>query len=130
MAIYRVIPDGDVLVVDGQVQLTKTLGEYVRVKLRQRFRFFLGEWFRNTLQGVPYFREVLGHNPNVDAARAIFRGVALSIPQVLDAPSFEVRFNKVTRRLAIDGTLTLNDGTALVIEPFDNEFILDLSSTT
>lgn len=126
MPLYRVIPAGDVAVVEGQVQLTKTMGEYVRTKLTQRFRFFLGEWFRDQRKGVPYYRDVLGKAPNIDAVRSVFRSVAQSVPEVADLPRFDLSFNKTTRRLTFDFIAKLVDGSTLVVRPTDDDFVLDL----
>ena len=126
MALVRLIPAGDVSVVDGEVQLTKTLGEYVRTKLTQRFRFFLGEWFRDARKGVPYYRDVLGKVANLNAVRAIFRSVLVSVPEVVGTPRFDVSFDKKTRRLSFDFIATLVDGSTLVVRPTDDDFVLDL----
>lgn len=126
MALARLIPAGDIAIVEGKVQLTETLGEYVRTKLTQRFRFFLGEWFRDARKGVPYYRSVLGKTYNASVARAIFRGVLLSVPEVLATPRFDVSFDKKTRRLTFDFAATLVDGSTLVVRPADDDFILDL----
>lgn len=126
MALARLVPASDVAVVDGQVQLTKTLGEYVRTKLTQRFRFFLGEWFRDERKGIPYYRDVLGKNPNINAVRSVFRAVLQSMPEVADVAQFDLSFTKSTRRLAFDFVAVLTDGSALIVRPTDDDFVLDL----
>ena len=128
MPLYRVIPSGDVLVVDGQVQVTATLGEYVRTKLRQRFRFFLGEWYRDQRQGIPYFRDVLGKAPRLGIVRSLFRAVLTSTPGIATITRFELAFDKTTRRLGFDFAVTLVDGTTLVVAPAEDDFILDLAA--
>lgn len=123
MALFRVIPDGDVLIEGGRVQLTSTLTEYVKVKIRQRLRFFLGEWVLDRRKGIPYLRSVIAQpytNPN--AVRAVLRAVVLSIPEVAGLPDFDIDFSPTERRLGVSFTATLADGSPVVSQA-DDDFV-------
>lgn len=98
----------------------------MRIKLAQRFRFFLGEWFLDLRKGIPYYRDVLGRMFNRDAARAIFRGVLRTIPDIASIVRFDLVFDRATRRLAFDFEVTLFDGTTLIVRPTDDDFILQI----
>lgn len=123
MALYRVIPEGDVKTVDGQVQVA-TGADYVRTKLAQRFRFFLGEWFLDLRKGVPYYRDVLGRSYNVNSARAIFRSVLRSMPEIATIVRFDLVFDRSRRSLSFDFEVTLLDGGTVIVRPTDDDFIL------
>lgn len=123
--IYRVIPKGDLDVVDGALVL---LGgaPYVAQKMAARFKFFLGEWFLDKREGVPYFRDVFTHNPNLDVIRSVFRQVALSIPSVLSLPRFETVYSPSERSIAFDFQAQLSSGELLIVQPTDQPFIITI----
>jgi hypothetical protein len=133
MALVRFIPAGDVAFVDSatgpRVKVTGTMAEYVRVKLAQRFRWFAGEWFRDTRKGVPYFQQILGRTgsvANLNTVRAIFRQVLLSVPEIASIDAFDVEFLKGTRRVTFDFRVSLVDETTLVVQPTDDDFIIEV----
>jgi hypothetical protein len=133
MALVRFVPAGDVAFVDSdsgrRVKLTTTLGEYVRVKLSQRFKWFAGEWFRDTRKGVPYFPQILGKTgsaANLNTVRAVFRQVLLSVPEVATIDAFDVEFFRGTRRVMFDFRVSLVDATTLVVQPTDDDFIIEV----
>lgn len=48
-------------------------------------RLFLGELWYNTSKGVPYFQQILGRKPAVQAIQAQFVKAALTVPGVTSA---------------------------------------------
>jgi hypothetical protein len=94
--------------------------EAVAQRIRIRFRWFLGEWFLDTRQGVPYFRDVLIKNPDPILISFIFRQVLLTTPGVKSVAKIQAALDKQTRALQIDFEATLDDGTILAptAEPF------------
>jgi hypothetical protein len=58
-------------------------------------RTFLGECYYNTLLGIPYFEQVLGHNPPLELIRAQMVTQALTVPDVATAQVF---FSDITNR--------------------------------
>jgi hypothetical protein len=125
MAVFRIIPHWDIDLKDGRVFTLKG-PEYVRQKLAQRFKFWLGEWFLDRRQGVPYRRDILIRQPDLEVIRALLIGVVRSVPQVATIPKFEVLYTPSTRRLACDFVVTLITGEEVVVEPGDQLFILTL----
>lgn len=85
-----------------------------------RFKFWLGEWFLDTRQGVPYLQTVLVPNPDLTLIRTLFRRVIKTTPGVKHVGSLDMRWEKAERRLIVDAfTATLVDGSELVMEsPF------------
>ncbi len=106
---------------DGQIHLTQTKAEAVSQHLLIRFRFILGEWFLNLLDGIPYFTDVLGKN-SPQKIDAIFRGVAVSTPNVLSIVSFTSSVNKKTRKYFGRIVVLLDSGEEVGVS-FNNDFL-------
>lgn len=51
-------------------------------------RTFLGEVYYNTLLGVPYFTEILGHLPPLPLLKQRLVDAALTVPEVIAAQVF------------------------------------------
>lgn len=50
-----------------------------RQRIRVRFRFVRGEWYRDTRLGVPWFEVILVKQPNLTLVRSLFRQVVRSV---------------------------------------------------
>lgn len=59
MADLRIQGDGDISWED--ISLTEDNSESVAQKIRIALRRYQGEWFLNTLLGIPYFQSILGN---------------------------------------------------------------------
>ncbi len=129
MTLFRFIPAGDIDLVNGKVQLI--IGKLqVRQKIATRLKFFLGEWFLDQRQGVPYYRNVLVMNPDLDVIRTLYRKVILSVPEVTRVDNLNITFNQGDRTLTVSFDAVLGNGEILTIRPADTDFIVDLSVTT
>jgi len=73
-------------------------------RLRTRYKFFLGEWFLDIRQGIPYFRDILVKNPDPSLIQSIFRKATLTTPGVLAIRKFGTALTEQARvrRLNID----------------------------
>lgn len=76
----------------------------------QRLRFFLGEWFLDNTQGVPYFQQILIKNPDQSKVDAIFQNIILGTPGVTQLSSYSFVVNAATRLLAISFTCVTTTG--------------------
>src|SRR5437667_12690157 len=83
--------DGDLVVARCDLVLTYGL-ESIRQDVRARLRFFAGEWFLNTDEGVPYFEHVLVKNPDQSLLRSVFRDVILGARGVIDVPEIQLEY--------------------------------------
>lgn len=89
-------------------------------KLRQRFRFWLGEWFLDTRLGSPY-RMFLGmKNPSIPAIQGILTEIILSVPQITTVQSMSIDWDKTNRAASVDFVALLDDGRTITAaaEPF------------
>lgn len=65
---------GDLRLTNHQFTFTTPRSdEAIAQKLRNRLRFFLGEWFLDERQGLPFFKSVLVKNPDRRVIKSIFR---------------------------------------------------------
>lgn len=128
MAVLRIIPAGDLAIVNGDLfvlgKTPETRVQYIRQKIAARFKFFLAEWFLDEREGVPYYREVFVKNPNIPLIRSLFLKVLRETPGVLSVPTFSVRFDPAARTLTFDFQAIV-DGGELVVSPEDDDFIID-----
>lgn len=92
--------------------------EAVRQELQIRFRFFLGEWFLNTAEGVPYIRDVLKKAANEAQVRAMLAEVARSTAGVASVDTVELDLDNATRLLTVTMGLTANVDGELTYLPF------------
>ena len=126
LCLVRVIPAGDLELINGSPVAYK--GKlFVRQKISQRLRFFLGEWFRDARLGVPYFRDVFVQNPNLDVIRALFKSTILSVQEVTSVTRLDLQYAPATRILAVEFTAFLGAGEVLDVRQPDPPFILNFN---
>jgi hypothetical protein len=92
--------EGDLVVDNGDLVLTYDL-ESIRQDVRARLRFFAGEWFLNTDEGVPYFENVLVKNPDQSLLRTVFRDIILGARGVTGVPEMKLDYEGPRRRLTV-----------------------------
>lgn len=126
MALVRVIPAGD-LAIEGRHFVIARGIRYVRQKLSVRFKFFLGEWFLDLREGVPYYRDVFTWNPNLPVIRSLFRRIAIKTPGVLAVPRFATNFTPSDRTLRFDFQAVCSNGD-IIVTPEDRDFVLDVAA--
>ena len=113
MADFKLDANGDLDFSSNDLEIINGL-EAVKQELQIRYKFFLGEWFLNPDEGVPYIRDVLKKNANETQVRALMREVAVTTPGVEKVNSLEFDLDTATRVLSvsmdiganIDGELT------------------------
>lgn len=85
---------------------TNAIAQHLLIRLRT----FLGEWFLDQRQGVPYFRDILVKNPSAALVNSIFRRVLLGTPGVVLIEDLQVNLDKVSRSATLTFTATLDTG--------------------
>jgi hypothetical protein len=87
----------------------------------QKMKLFMGEWFLDNSQGVPYFQQILVKNPDQSKVEAIFIELILSTPGVdtlieysftpdFAKRSFAITFSAQTTKGVVDYSGTLISG--------------------
>ena len=110
---------GDIAIAsDGTQRWTASLAEEVAQRLESKYGLWLGEWFLDIREGVPYYRDILVRNPNMTVVRSVLRKVATDDPGVDDVPVFEVALDSRTRQLSVSFSATLISGEVITLNPF------------
>jgi hypothetical protein len=104
------VRNGELVLVTGE--------EAIEQQLRLRLKFFLGEFFLDELQGIPYYREVFIKNPNLQLLRSIFTQAILSTPRIASVDSLELSIDGETRTLNLAFVATMDTDEELVFAPF------------
>lgn len=120
--------DGDIMLTRGptgdQDEITLVTGaEAVAQHLTIRLRHFLGEWEMNTLEGIPFFRDIFVKAPDLSLVRDIFRQAIIGTPGVVSVEEISVNIDTATRTAAITFRCTFEDGTVL---DYTDPFIIEI----
>lgn len=99
--------------------------EAIRLRLLARLQFFLGEWFLDTRQGMPYFQAVFIKNPELTLIQSIFRRAILSTPGVSSIIRLETRLDSANRRFIVD-PLEIQLATGEVFRAQPEDFIVEV----
>jgi|GEM_PF-1456259 len=128
MPLYRVIPAGDLALSGGRGEprrLVTSVGvAYVRQKIASRLKFFLGEWFRDLRLGVPYYRNILVKNADLDVARTLLRRTILSVQEVASITRLVLANDARARTLAVEFEARLVEGGVLIVHQPDPAFVI------
>jgi hypothetical protein len=94
--------DRDLALSDGSLVLIRaeTDARVITQRIENRFRFFLGEWFLDTREGVPYFQEVLIKNPDIEVLKRLFSNVIATTPGVAEVTDIVMSYEPSTRTLS------------------------------
>lgn len=97
-----VIKNNDLILIDN--------AERVAQQVLITLRFWLGEWFLDTREGVPYLEYVLVKNPNMSHIRQILTEKIQSVEGVKRIISLDFDFRRVARELYVDFEVDTNYG--------------------
>lgn len=111
MTVRKLDADGDITTsgvqfIDGQSEVAQTV--------KTRLKLFLGEYFRDTSEGVPWFQKILGQKNVTGVADAIIRQKTLQTIGVSSLFEFTTDFDIQSRKYSV---------TIGVVTPYGNELI-------
>ena len=98
IAAFLETEDRDLALFEGDLVLI-TDARVVGQRVENRFRFFLGEWFLDLREGIPYFTEVLIKGPDIRIIRQLFLRVVTTTPGMSDVGEFDMQYDPATRTL-------------------------------
>lgn len=108
---------GDLKLTDGDLTLTDDVdprGTHTVAQLiTQRLRFFLGSWFLNTDEGVPYYQQILVRDPDPATVDGLLRECILGTPGVAALQSYDSRTDRARRTMTVRFVVTAADGRTL-----------------
>lgn len=111
------------------LQQTTTMAQYVAQRLRQNLSFFLGEWFLDRRQGLPYWKRIIAQRYDQALIEQIFRKACEATIGVARVARIQVAFNRRTRVLSIPSLIVIcNDGSKITQDDLGRPFIINLVS--
>ena len=79
-------PDGWDLLLDASGNIAMAQEPYaIAQDVASAVKLFAGELYFDNSQGMPYFDQILGHNPSLAFIRAQVEAAALTVPNVVSA---------------------------------------------
>lgn len=93
---------------DGSLAVVRD-AEAVAQHARQRLLIYFGEWFLDTLAGVPWISQIFAKRYDPALAEAVVKGVLLDTDGVVSIDTFSVRFDKTTRGVLIRDVAVTTD---------------------
>ena len=92
----------------------------IRLRIVARLKFFKGEWFLDTRQGMPYYQSVFVKNPELALVESVFRRAILSTPGVLSVLRMTISLDTASRTLTISPLeIQLSGGEVFRAQPED-----------
>ena len=94
---------GDVALRSGRAGLLLvTAGDKIVQNIKQRLKFFLGEWFLDLSKGIPYYRDFLGRRgSSTSVFKSVIRDHLAATPGVVQVLAVEAQLDRSTRKLTI-----------------------------
>lgn len=89
-----ILKDRDLILIDN--------AENVAQGIVIALRFWLGEWFLDTKQGVPYLERILVKNPNENHIRQVFTEAIQKVPGVQKVLEMGLYYSPVERALVVE----------------------------
>lgn len=103
------IATGDLLSQNNDLMIIDN-AERVAQQILITLRFWLGEWFLDTTQGVPYLEYILIKNPNENHIRQILSEAILSVEGVQAVDEMTLDFDAKNRRLYVEYSASTDYG--------------------
>ena len=97
-----VLENGDLMIIDN--------AERVAQQILISLRFWQGEWFLRTADGVPYLERILVKNPNLAHIRQILTEQIQAVPGVEIVNNMDLDYDQQARSLRVEYTAKTNYG--------------------
>lgn len=97
-----VLKNGDVLLIDN----AERIAQQILISLR----FWLGEWFLDTRQGVPYLAYILVKNPNEAHIKQVLTDAIKNVDGVDLVTNMDLSLNRIKRALTVEYTVKTSAG--------------------
>jgi hypothetical protein len=117
MTQFKMDDNDDIAIENNTFVLTSNNSdEEIRQRLLQALRFFLGEWFLDTTEGIPYFQTILVKGTPPDIIEAEFKSAILGVEGVASLNEFEpLEYEPATREMKVVFDVTTINGNNLSI---------------
>ena len=88
--------------------------EEIAQTVRTRLKLFLGEYFRNINDGVPWFQQILGKGQSLSVKDVIIKRRILQTPGVIAVFDFTTDFDLQLRKYSVSTGIVTEFGNALI----------------
>ena len=116
---------GDVDLSKG-LRFTPDLKTYAVQRLDENLSFFLGEWFLDTREGVPYWQRIIGAKPDLGLIDTLYRRAILLTPAVGSVPNLKLDFARATRTLGVHFNVILKDGSLITDADLGRKLLVEV----
>lgn len=96
----------DLVFIDNDLQVTETQDESLAQRLLVKLQTFQGEWYLDTLEGVPYFQSIFGKIRSKETVDAIFKRTILNEPEVVSLDEYQSVIDDANRVFSLRFTIT------------------------
>lgn len=110
MTVRRLDENGDI--VTSGVQFISEREE-ISQTIRTRLRLFLGEYFRNSQDGTPWFQEILGKGSTLTNKDAAIKRRIVQTDGVLRILTYDADYDINTRQYTVSGSVLTTFGEVL-----------------
>ena len=88
----------------------------VRLRVAERLRLWLGEWYLDTLAGTPWQEDILRGDDTIALARRTLSDAAAQVTGVAEVLDVTLEFDQTTRQAAISLTVQTDYGAAVTTQ--------------
>lgn len=81
--------EGDLLIENGDLQLSAPGFESIKLNLRQNLRFFFAEWVFDERIGLPFIGEIIKKNPDPVIVDSVFKRAILNTTGIIELTFIE-----------------------------------------
>ena len=110
MTVRRLDENGDI-VTSGVQFITER--EEIAQTIRTRLRLFLGEYFRNSQDGTPWFQDILGKGSTLTNKDAAIKRRIVQTDGVLQILTYDADYDINTRQYTVSGSVLTTFGEVL-----------------
>ena len=111
MTVRLLYSDGDIAT--SGTQFTSGVEEVAQT-VKTNLKLFLGEYFRNILDGTPWFQQILGKGASFSARESIIKRRIIQTEGVTSISTFSTDFDLTTRAYSVDAGIITAFGTTTI----------------
>lgn len=92
--------------------------DHVVQNLKINLLFFQGEWFLDTLKGVPFYTDIFVKNPDLTVVDNILKATILEVDNVNELLSYDSDYDNSIRKYTVTFQVDTDFGTVTLTEVF------------
>jgi len=105
----------DLVIMQYDLKL-QTGTDLMRQRLKQSLLFFMGEWYLDTTDGVPYYQEILKKGPDQITVESVLKAAIVETPEVIKLLSFSPEYDNARRLYSLSFSVSTVYGNVTLSE--------------